>query len=217
MTQNDLIMLVRATLSTLYLAAGTIPCATALAALLVLLAISRHRALRWTYAGLRWLVRGTPLALLALLIYYALAGNGIAVPPVVAGILVLAIYFSILFAEVIRGALLAIPRTATDSALSLGLPRMATLTRVILPMLLRQGLPAYINVCVMAIKGSSVLSIIGVWELTYASREIIERNLEVFQVLSVAAVLYFLICFGADRCGRWAEARLARRGYQTQR
>lgn len=217
MTRNDFMMLLRGAWMTIELAAGTIPLATLAAALLILLALSRRRALRMLYRCVLWLVRGTPLALLALLVFYALAAHAIHIPPALAGILVLSIYFSVLYAEVIRGAVLAIPRSTMDSARSIGLPPRYTLQKVVLPIILRQGLPAYVNVCVMAIKSSSVLSIIGVWELTYASREIIERNLEVFQVLCTAAALYFVICFGADRCGRWVEQHLARRGFSDLR
>jgi polar amino acid transport system permease protein len=65
----------------------------------------------------------------------------------------------------------------------------------------------------MTVKATSVLSIISVWELTLASREIIERTLAVFTVLSVAAALYFVMCFGIDRIGRRVERRLALRGF----
>jgi polar amino acid transport system permease protein len=216
MTLNDFFTLLRGAAMTIELAAGTIPAATLLATLLVILAVSSQPLLRLAYRGLLWVIRGTPLALLALLVFYALAAHAIRIGPVFAGILVLSIYFSVLYAEVIRGALRAIPRSTFDSARGLGLPSRHMLRKVIVPLLLRQGLPAYVNMCVMTIKSSSILSIIGVWELTYASREIVERNLAVFPVLSTAAALYFVICFAADRYGRWVERRLERRGFSAQ-
>jgi polar amino acid transport system permease protein len=69
----------------------------------------------------------------------------------------------------------------------------------------------------MAVKASSVLSIISVWELTMASREIIERTLDVYRVLTVAAVFYFVMCFAIDRVGRRLESRLAARGFAGER
>ena len=65
----------------------------------------------------------------------------------------------------------------------------------------------------MMVKASSILSIISVWELTLAAREIIERTLLVFTVLGIAAALYFLMCFGVDRLGRLTERYLMRRGF----
>jgi len=81
----------------------------------------------------------------------------------------------------------------------------------------RYSLPPYLNVCVMAVKASSVLSIISVWELTLASREIIERTLDVYRVLSVAALFYFIMCFAIDRAGRRLESRLAASGFAGER
>jgi polar amino acid transport system permease protein len=69
----------------------------------------------------------------------------------------------------------------------------------------------------MMVKASSVLSIISVWELTLAAREIIERTLQVFTVLGTAALLYFLICFAVDRLGRRAERHLMHRGFMGER
>ena len=62
-------------------------------------------------------------------------------------------------------------------------------------------------------KGIVRLSIISVWELTFASREIIERTLDVYRVLAVASVFYFIMCFAIDRVGRWMEGRLAAKGF----
>jgi len=87
------------------------------------------------------------------------------------------------------------------------------LKKVIAPLVVRYTLPPYINVCVMTVKASSVLSIISVWELTLAAREIIERTLAVFTVLGVAAAIYFIMCFGLDRLGRRLERRLMARGF----
>ena len=108
-----------------------------------------------------------------------------------------------------RGGVLAIPRPLWDCCKSLGLPRLSILRRVVSPLVARYALPPYLNVCVMAVKASSVLSIISVWELTLASREIIERTLDVYRVLAVAALFYFIMCFAIDRLGRRLESRLA--------
>ncbi len=177
--------------------------ATVLGAALTALGFSRFAALRALY----------PLLVLALLIFYALPALDLRTGPYVAGVLVLTLYVGALFAEVFRGGVLAIPRPQWESAKSLGLPPAAMLKRVIAPLVVRYTLPPYINVCVMTVKASSVLSIISVWELTLAAREIIERTLAVFTVLGVAAALYFIMCFGLDRLGRRLERRLMARGF----
>ncbi|MBI4591251.1 MAG: amino acid ABC transporter permease [Candidatus Rokubacteria bacterium] len=197
----------------LLLALAAIACGTLLATALAALAFSRLALVRTFYRLYIYLIRGTPLLVLALLIFYALPALDLRTGPYLAGALVLTLYVGALFAEVFRGAVLAIPRPQWESARSLGLPPLAMLRKVIGPLVVRYALPPYVNVCVMTVKASSVLSIISVWELTFAAREIIERTLAVFTVLGIAAGIYFVICFGLDRVGRRVEHHLMLKGF----
>jgi len=215
--QNALALLAQGALVSLWLAAASIAAGTVVAVVLVAVGLSRIGLLRQAYRVYIWVVRGTPVLVQALLVFYALPALDLHAGPYIAGVIVLTMYLGVLFAEVFRGGVLAIPQTQWDSAKSLGLPPAALLRRVVAPLVGRYSLPAYINVCVMAVKASSVLSIISVWELTFAARQIIERTLAVFSVLGLAAAFYFLMCFGIDRLGRWAEGRLALRGFAGER
>jgi His/Glu/Gln/Arg/opine family amino acid ABC transporter permease subunit len=200
-------------LVSLALALVGISLGTVLALLLNLLAFSRFAPARGLYRLYIYFIRGTPLLVQALLVFYALPALDLRSGPYAAGALVLTIYLAALFAEVFRGGALAIPRPQWESARSLGLPPAAVLRKVIIPLVVRYTLPPYVNVCVMAVKASSVLSIISVWELTFAAREIIERTLEIFSVLGLAACFYFVMCFSIDRIGRRVEQHLQRRGF----
>lgn len=213
LSANDFVLMTEAAGISLLLALGAIVCGTVLAAGLAALAFVRFALVRGLYRGLIWVIRGTPVLLLAMLLFYSFGASAAGLGPYASGGIVLSIYLAALFAEVFRGGILAIPRPLWDSGKSLGLPRGATLRQIVVPLVLRYSLPPYLNICVMAVKASSVLSIIGVWELTFASREIIERTLAVFSVLSFAALLYFLMCFGIDRLGRRVERALAAKGF----
>jgi len=213
MIESTLRLLAHGALVSLLLAIVGVIGGTILALLLNLLAFSRIAAARALYHIYIYFVRGTPLLVQALLIFYALPAFNVHIGPYVAGGIVLSLYVGALFAEVFRGGVLAIPRTLWESARSLGLPPMPLLRKIVIPLVLRYTLPPYINVCVMTIKASSVLSIISVWELTLAAREIIERTLEVFPVLGAAACFYFVMCFSVDRLGRHVERRLALKGF----
>jgi His/Glu/Gln/Arg/opine family amino acid ABC transporter permease subunit len=216
MFESTLVILARGALVSLWLAIASIVAGTVLASLLMALAFSRLALARRVYRLYVWVVRGTPVLVQALLIFYALPALDLHTGPYIAGTVVLTLYLGALIGEVIRGGVLAIPRPQWDSATSLGLPPTALLRRVVAPLVVRYALPPYINVCVMAVKASSVLSIISVWELTFAAREIIERTLAVFSVLGLAAVFYFVMCFAMDRLGRHVEGRLALRGFAEQ-
>lgn len=213
MDTPTLSLLLRGAGVSLLLALAAIACGTLLAMALAALAFSRLALVRMFYRLYIYLIRGTPLLVLALLIFYVLPALDLRTGPYLAGAFVLTLYVGALFAEVFRGAVLAIPRPQWESARSLGLPPLAMLRKVIGPLVVRYALPPYVNVCVMTVKASSVLSIISVWELTFAAREIIERTLAVFTVLGIAAGIYFVICFGLDRVGRRVEHHLMLKGF----
>ena len=217
MTAGDVWIMAQAALISLALAVVSIALGTLLAIGLALLAFLPFAPARGLYQVYVFVMRGTPVLVLALLLFYGLAALWGRMDAYSAGALVLTVYLSALFAEVFRGGVLAIPRSLWDSSTSLGLPRHAVLRHVVAPLVARYSLPPYLNVCVMAVKASSVLSIISVWELTLASREIIERTLDVYRVLAIAAAFYFVMCFAMDRVGRVAERRLAAKGFAGER
>jgi His/Glu/Gln/Arg/opine family amino acid ABC transporter permease subunit len=214
---GNLVLLLQGAAVSFLLAAAAIAGGTLLAVVLAALAFSRLALVRAVYRLYVYVIRGTPLLVLALLVFYAVPALDLRSGPYIAGTLVLIMYVGALFAEVFRGGVLAIPRPQWESARSLGLPPLANFRKVIAPLVMRYTLPPYVNVCVMTVKASSVLSIISVWELTLAAREIIERTFAVFTILGIAAGLYFVMCFGIDRLGRRLERRLMLRGFVGER
>ena len=217
MAASTLWLLAQGAAVSLYLAFVGVIGGTVLALLLNLLAFSRFRLLHWCYFTYIYFVRGTPLLVQALLIFYALPSFGLRLGPLTAGALVLTLYIGAMFAEVFRGGVLAIPRTLWDSSRSLGLAPVPVLRKIVIPLVMRYTLPPYINVCVITVKASSVLSVISVWELTLAAREIVERTLEVFPVMIAASCFYFVMCFSIDRIGRRMERQLALKGFSGER
>ena len=217
MAASTLWLLAQGAAVSLYLAFVGVIGGTVLALLLNLLAFSRFRLLRWCYFTYIYFVRGTPLLVQALLIFYALPSFGLRLGPLTAGALVLTLYIGAMFAEVFRGGVLAIPRTLWDSSRSLGLAPVPVLRKIVIPLVMRYTLPPYINVCVITVKASSVLSVISVWELTLAAKEIVERTLDVFPVMIAASCFYFVMCFSIDRVGRRMERRLALKGFSGER
>jgi His/Glu/Gln/Arg/opine family amino acid ABC transporter permease subunit len=214
---NDLWLMSRAAGVSLWLALASIAGGTLLAIGVTAIGFLPFAPARWFYRSYVFIIRGLPVLVLALLVFYGLAAMWRQTSPYAAGVVVLTIYLSALFAEVFRGGVLAIPRPLWDSAKSLALTRFSVFRRLVLPLAARYSLPPYLNVCVMAVKASSVLSIISVWELTFASREIIERTLEVFAILSIAGAYYFVMCFAIDRAGLYAERRLMMHGLAAER
>ena len=95
-----------------------------------------------------------------------------------------------------------------DAARSLGMTRGLILQIVVLPQALRLAAPPYVSLCVSLVKATSLVSIVGLWELTMASREIVERTLAPFQIFIGAAAIYFCICYTLALYGRHLERRV---------
>jgi His/Glu/Gln/Arg/opine family amino acid ABC transporter permease subunit len=195
-------LLLYAALFTIAFSTAGIGLGTLFALLLVGLPFSRFRVARTVYGLYVFVVRGTPIIILGFLVFYGLPRIGLRLGPYTAGILVLALYASALFAEILRGAIASVPVGVTEAAASLGLRPWMIQLKIVGPLALRLAFPAYVSMCVTAIKASSALSIMGLWELTLASREIVERTLDVFTVMGYAAAIYFVICFSLDRAAR---------------
>ena len=156
------------------------------------------------------LVRGTPLLVLVIGVYYVLPYTGAELDAVSGGVIVLSFYHGAFMSEVFRGALLAVPRGQWDAGRALGLHGFPLLWLVIIPLALRAAVPPYINSCVMLVKSTSIVSVIGLWELTLAGRQAVERTQAPFQIFAGVAAIYFMICYGLTRLGRVLEARAAR-------
>jgi len=120
-------------------------------------------------------------------------------------------------AEIIRGAILAVPRGEIEAARAVGMTRAQTLRRVVLPRAFRIGLPAYGNEIVFMIKGSALASTITLMELTGVARTVVARTYKPVEVFLAAGVIYLVIVYGVTWLlkrleKRWSKGFVARRG-----
>jgi polar amino acid transport system substrate-binding protein len=114
------------------------------------------------------LIRGTPLVLQLYFIFFVLPEVGLAMPPVVAAILGLAINYSAYEAEIYRAGLQAVPRGQMEAALSLGMSHRMALRRIIVPQAMRIVIPPVTNDFIALFKDTAVCSVITVVELSKA-------------------------------------------------
>ena len=201
--------LVTAAGTTIYLSAGSIALSTALGLGAALLKVFGGAALRFTVEVYIYIIRGVPLLILLFTMYFVLPYSGVDLPPRLGGVLVIGLYFGAFMTEVFRAAIIALPRGQWDAARSLGMRRPLLLSMIILPQALRLAAPSFVNTCMMLVKATSIVSFIGVWELTLAGREVVERTLAPFQIFGGVAFIYFCICFSLAQYARRLEQRLA--------
>ena len=165
--------------------------------------VARVLALLYLY-----LMRGMPLLVMVFAAYYVLPYAGIDVDPTTGGTLVVGLYFGAYMSEVFRAALASVPRGQWDAGRALGMYGRRMMWLVVLPQALRLAGPPFVNTCIMLIKGTSLISVIGLAELTMTGREVVERTFAPFQVFAGVALIYLVICYVLSLCGRALEARL---------
>ena len=178
---------------------------------------SRHwyvRALPFSYI---FFFRGTPLLLQLFLVYYGLAQfdavkKGPLWPylrdPYWCALIAMTMHTAAYIAEIIRGAIQAVPPGEVEAARSLGMSRGQTMWHIILPRAARIGLPAYSNEVILMLKASSLASTITLLELTGMARTIIARTYLPVEIFFAAGLFYLAMTFILVQVFRWLERKL---------
>jgi octopine/nopaline transport system permease protein len=163
--------------------------------------------------------RGTPLLVQLYLIYFGLGQfanlwqslgiwNGFLREPFQCAILSLVLNTAAYTSEIIRGGLKAVPAGQVEAARACGMSRTLVLRRIVIPIAIRQALPAYGNEIILMVKASSLASIITIMEITGIAKQIVSRNFAPFEVFTAAGLLYLAINFAAAQGIRLAEWKL---------
>ena len=201
--------LLRGAVSTLALAAAVLAVGTALGLAVGLLRVLPGRA-GTVVGGAVELVRAVPLLLLLFFIFFGLPTLGVRIPTFPAAVLAMSLWMAANTAEVVRGGVQSISRGQFEAARSLGLGWASTMRFVILPQATRRMVPPFVGLCTILVKDTSLAAIIGVFELTRAAQETIERTLRSFEIYGAAAAMYFALCFPLTRLAARLETRLGR-------
>jgi polar amino acid transport system permease protein len=154
--------------------------------------------------------RGVPLLVLLMFIFYLLPLIGIFVPASVSAVLALGLCTSGYLAEMLRGALLAIPRGQKEVAEALGMTGVDAWRRILLPQGIRGCLPQVIGEFIALMKASSLISVIGISELTRVSMNIAATTFRPLEAYIGAGMFYLAINLCLAGCGALAERRLGR-------
>ncbi len=155
------------------------------------------------------IVRGTPLLIQMLFIYYGLANLGIKLDAWVAGILSLGLNYAAYEAENYRAGLLSVPRGQMEAARALGMTRRQALRHVVVPQAFRLVLPPLTNDFISLLKDSSLVTMISIMDLTNAYQRMASTYYDYFGTGLAIAIIYLLIGLPFVRLARWAERRLA--------
>jgi polar amino acid transport system substrate-binding protein len=165
---------------------------------------------RWFATAYIEVMRGTPLLIQLLFIFYGLPNIGLRLSPFVASVLGLGLNYAASEAEVYRAGLLSVPGGQWLAAYALGLTRVNALRLVIVPQAVRLILPPLTNDFIALLKDSSLVSALTMVELTGAYNRLATESFDYFGTGLVIALLYLLIGLPFARLARWTEERLGK-------
>ena len=136
-----------------------------------------------------WLMRGTPLMLQLLFVYFALPMVGILLPDIAAALLAFTLNYAAYFAEIFRAGIQSVPRGQYEAAKTLGMTYPQTMRRIILPQVIRIVLPPISNETINLVKDTSLIYILAMNDLLRVARTIVQREFDMTPFV-VAAVFY---------------------------
>ena len=180
---------------------GTIPLALAsfslgllLALLVALMRLSRNRILSGAARIYISVIRGTPLLVQLFVIFYGLPSVGVTISPWPSAIIAFSLNVGGYAAEVIRAAILSVPKGQWEAGHTIGMSRRQTLVRIILPQAARVSVPPLSNTFISLVKDTSLASLILVTELFRVAQQVAAFSQEFMLLYLEAAVIYWIIC-----------------------
>ena len=196
-------------LQTLKLFAVTLAGALPLGLLLSFCSMSRFKPLKWLTRTLVWIVRGTPLMLQLLILYFIIFAT-VNIDKTLVAILAFGLNSAAYVAEIVRSGIMSIDNGQFEAGASLGLNYSKTMLFIILPQAFKNILPALANECIVLLKETSVAGYIALVDLTKGGDIIRSQTYEAFLPLIAVAIIYLVMVMFLSAMVSKLERRLAK-------
>ncbi|GLU33270.1 glutamine ABC transporter permease GlnP [Trinickia caryophylli] len=155
------------------------------------------------------LIRGTPIVVQVMFLYFALPVLvHVRIDGMTAAVVAIAVNSGAYLGEVVRGALLSIPRGLAEAGLAMGLSMPRVLLKIIGPLAFRRLIPPLGNQCIVSLKDTSLFIVIGVGELTRKGQEIIAGNFRAVEIWTAVACIYLVLTGVMTAVLRLVEKRM---------
>jgi polar amino acid transport system permease protein len=152
-------------------------------------------------------VRGVPILVLLYFVYYGMPAAGVNLPSLAAAIVALTAFKTAQVIEITRGAFQSIPQGQTEAAKAIGLRLIDRFIYVLAPQATRRFLPPFVNSVVDTVKGSSLVSLLGIVDLMLSLQQVIGRSYAALPLYLIGALMYFAINFPLSALSRRLEKR----------
>lgn len=169
--------------------------------------ISKNRIFRLISSIYVEIMRGVPLLVLLIWIFFVL-GQYFSLGSFWGAIVALGIFAGAFIAEIVRAGIQAVPRGQMEAARSLGMSHTKAMTHIILPQAFRRVLPPLASQFIMLIKDSSLVSVIAAADLTLAAKNLVATSFRSIEVWTFVALIYFIMTFSLSLIIRYFEKRL---------
>ena len=167
------------------------------------------RPVQWLVRLFSDCIRGIPILVLIFVVYYGFPPLGIAIDSFWAGVVALTLFKAAQVIEYARGAISSIPKGQMEAGKAIGLTFVQRLQFVVFPQAIRRFLPPWINGVTDAVKGSALISLLGVVDLMQSINEVIGRTYEAMPLYLLGAFIYFVINYSLSLTSRYVERRYA--------
>lgn len=193
--------------NTIIIAIGGVALGVVLGIILCIMSISKNIVLRAIASFYIVVVRGIPLMILALFLYFGVIKS--ALPVLTSAIIILGINSSAFVSEVFRGGIQAIDVGQMEAARSLGLNGFQAMSRIILPQAFKIMIPSLMNQFIASLKDTSILSAISVSELTMQAKTIIARTYKPFEIYFFVLIMYVILITALTFVSKVVERKLS--------
>ena len=175
-----------------------------------LMSIAKFKILKAISTIYVYIVRGTPLMIQAMFVYFGLGqALGVRFDPVLAGIVILGVNAGAYLSEIFRSGIEAVDKGQLEAARSLGLSQVMAMKKVILPQAIKIMIPSLMNQFIIAIKDTSILSVISIRELMQSGQIIVGTTYRAFEIYGVVAMMYLVLITILTLVSKAVERRLA--------
>ena len=156
------------------------------------------------------LILGVPFLVLLYVIYFVLPQLEFRLSELPTGLLTITLYYGPYMAEIIRGAVMAVPQGQIEAARTIGMSGLQIAYRVVVPQALGLMIPPLTGICIGLAKDTAILSVISVHELAYATKQVVSRTYAPFEVWTMVALLYWMLLTSFEVGMRSFERRATR-------
>ena len=155
----------------------------------------KGKMLRWLIGGWVDVIRGTPVLVQIFIVFFILPEAGIQLEAFAAAVITLTNMAACFICEIVAGGIMAVPKGQKEAATAAGLSAYQQLRYIVLPQAMRTILPPLVGQLVLLVKDSSIVSVIGVVDITRVGWFTVQRIPEGVMVFGLVGILYFVICY----------------------